>query len=89
MMRHPPRRAQTTQVLEWEIGHRRHVLDDLVGEEPLEIRVNGTAVSVTMRTPGDDFELAAGFLFGERLAPTGAEIRRIAYGRGAEVDSVR
>jgi FdhD protein len=84
MMRHPPQRAQTTQVLEWEMGRRRHVLDDLVGEEPLEIRVNGTAVSVTMRTPGDDFELAAGFLFGEGIAPTGAEIRRIAYGRGPD-----
>jgi FdhD protein len=84
MMRHPPQRAQTTQVLEWEMGRRRHVLDDLVGEEPLEIRVNGTAVSVTMRTPGDDFELAAGFLFGEGIAPTGAEILRIAYGCGAD-----
>jgi FdhD protein len=84
MMRHPPQRAQTTQVLEWEMGRRRHVLDDLVGEEPLEIRVNGTPVSVTMRTPGDDFELAAGFLFGEGIAPTGAEIRRIAYGCGPD-----
>jgi FdhD protein len=84
MMRHPPQRAQTTQVLEWEMGRRRHVPDDLVGEEPLEIRVNGMAISVTMRTPGDDFELAAGFLFGEGIAPTGAEIRRIAYGCGAD-----
>jgi FdhD protein len=84
MMRHRPQRAQTTQVLEWEMGRRRHVLDDLVGEEPLEIRVNGIAVSVTMRTPGDDFELAAGFLFGEGIAPTGNEIRRIAYGRGPD-----
>jgi FdhD protein len=84
MMRHPPQRAQTTQVLEWEMGRRGHVLDHLVGEEPLEIRVNGTAVSVTMRTPGDDFELAAGFLFGEGIAPTGGEIRRIAYGRGTD-----
>jgi FdhD protein len=84
MMRHPPQRAQTTQVLEWEVGRRRHVLDDLVGEEPLEIRVNGTPVTVTMRTPGDDFELAAGFLFGEGITPTGAEIRRIAFGRGPD-----
>jgi FdhD protein len=37
-----------------------------------------------MRTPGDDFELAAGFLFGEGIAPTGAEIQRIAYGRGSD-----
>jgi len=84
MMRHRPQRAQTTQVLEWEMGRGRHVLDNLVGEEPLEIRVNGIAVSVTMRTPGDDFELAAGFLFGEGIAPTGGEIRRIAYGRGPD-----
>ncbi len=79
-MRYPPRRAQMTQVLEWEMGRGRHVLDHLVGQEPLEIRVNGTAVTVTMRTPGDDFELATGFLFGEGITPTGAEIRRIAYG---------
>jgi FdhD protein len=80
MMRHPPQRAQTTQVLEWESGRRRHVLDDLAGEEPLEIRVNGNAVSVTMRTPGDDFELAAGFLLAEGIVETGDEIERISYG---------
>lgn len=80
-MRHPPQRAQTTQVLEWESGRRRHVLDDLAGEEPLEIRVNGTAVSVTMRTPGDDFELAAGFLLAEGIVQSGDEIERIAFGR--------
>ena len=36
--------------------------DRLAGEEPLEIRVNGTPLAVTMRTPGSDYELAAGFL---------------------------
>ncbi|WP_423796980.1 formate dehydrogenase accessory sulfurtransferase FdhD, partial [Mycobacterium tuberculosis] len=37
----------------------------LAVEEPLEIRVNGTPVTVTMRTPGSDFELVQGFLLAE------------------------
>ena len=41
--------------------------DELAVEEPLEIRARGRAVSVTMRTPGDDDELAAGFLLGEGI----------------------
>src|ERR1700761_414047 len=43
-------------------------VDDVVAiEEPLEIRVDGAALSVTMRTPGDDEALALGFLYGEGL----------------------
>jgi FdhD protein len=41
--------------------------DDVAVEEPLEIRAGGRPVAVTMRTPGDDEELALGFLFGEGL----------------------
>jgi FdhD protein len=41
--------------------------DAVAVEEPLEIRVDGTPLSVTMRTPGNDEELALGFLFGEGL----------------------
>ncbi len=41
--------------------------DEVAVEEPLEIRVDGVALTVTMRTPGDDEELALGFLHGEGL----------------------
>jgi FdhD protein len=46
--------------------------DRLAVEEPLEIRVNGTAVAVTMRTPGQDEELALGFCLTEGLRPVSA-----------------
>jgi len=83
-MRHPPQRAKSTQVVDWDEGHRQVRLDDLVGEEPLEIRVDSAAIGVTMRTPGDDFELAAGFLFTEGVLSSAAQIARIAYGRGPD-----
>ena len=41
--------------------------DEVAVEEPLEIRVDGSPLAVTMRTPGHDEELALGFLFGEGL----------------------
>ncbi len=41
--------------------------DEVAVEEPLEIRVDGRAIAVTMRTPGEDEELALGFLYGEGL----------------------
>jgi FdhD protein len=43
------------------------VSDEVAIEEPLEIRVDGAPLAVTMRTPGHDFELALGFLYGEGL----------------------
>jgi len=46
---------------------REGVDDRVAAEEPLEIRVNGEPLAVTMRTPGHDEELAAGFLWGEGL----------------------
>lgn len=46
---------------------RDGVMDAVALEEPLEIRVAGEPVAVTMRTPGNDDELALGFLYGERL----------------------
>jgi FdhD protein len=83
-VRHPPQRLKTTEVLEWNEGEGRGVLDDLAAEEPLEIRVGPAALTVTMRTPGDDFELAAGFLYSEGIVDRRDDISRISYGRGPD-----
>lgn len=60
--------------------------DTLVTEEPLEIRVGGRALSVTMRTPGNDFDLAAGFLVSEGVVHRGSDIAAIRYCAGATED---
>jgi FdhD protein len=59
--------VQSSAVSEWNDGEVRGLTDSLAGEEPLLIQVAGQALTVTMRTPGDDFELAAGFLFTEGI----------------------
>ena len=58
-------------------GAAEHRADLLAVEEPLEIRVDGTPLTVTMRTPGDDIDLAAGFLYTEGLLGSLADVREI------------
>src|SRR5919107_2530595 len=66
-----------------EEGRARVRPDALATEEPMEIRlISGDTrqtVAVTMRTPGADFELAAGFLHGEGIVSSPEDIRRISY----------
>lgn len=62
-------------------------VDSLAVEEPMEIRVNGNPVTVTMRTPGDDFDLAVGFLVGEGVLTKTSQAHEIRYCAGA-VDGV-
>ncbi|OCB32779.1 sufurtransferase FdhD [Mycobacterium malmoense] len=57
--------------------------ETLVVEEPLEIRVNGAAVTVTMRTPGADFELAQGFLLTEGIIGGRDDVLTMRYCGGA------
>jgi FdhD protein len=66
-MRPPARSLEFTQVTEWKDGTVHSQQDSIAAEEPLEIRVDGTPLSVTMRTPGNDLELAAGFLLTEGI----------------------
>lgn len=66
------------------VGTSRAVRDDFLAvEEPLEIRVGGTALAITMRTPGSDFDLAAGFLVSEGVIATGDEFLAARYCAGA------
>jgi FdhD protein len=66
-VRPPQRSLELTQVTEWNDGKIRSVADSLAAEEPLEIRIGAAPLTVTMRTPGHDKELAAGFLWTEGL----------------------
>ncbi|RNL82682.1 formate dehydrogenase accessory sulfurtransferase FdhD [Halostreptopolyspora alba] len=61
--------------------------DTLVVEEPLEVRVGGQSLAVTMRTPGHDFDLAAGFLVTEGVISSPDDIAVQRYCAGAQPDS--
>ncbi len=58
-------------------GAAEQIADEVAVEEPLEIRVDGAALAVTMRTPGEDEELAAGFLAGEGLIGDPGEVASV------------
>lgn len=58
--------------------------DTLAVEEPLEIRVRGESLTVTMRTPGSDIDLVHGFLFGENLIADAADIHTARYCAGTD-----
>src|SRR5581483_8000604 len=71
--------------LKWRAGNATTVGDNLAVEEPLEIRLGGRRFTLTMRTPGHDEELAAGFLLAEGFINSRgelAEIRRLRDSQG-------
>jgi FdhD protein len=70
-------------------GAVRERADTLAGEEPLEIRVGGRPLSVTMRTPGHDFDLVVGFLHGEGLISGWSDVAQIDYRSGIGADGQR
>ena len=80
-----------TRVRIVENGRARLKSDTLATEEPMEIRLltggKTQTVAVTMRTPGADFELAAGFLYGEGIVGSSEEILKISYCVDPEVDA--
>jgi FdhD protein len=89
----PARPGTTTEaaILKVADGHASRAFDRLATEEPLEIRLRAggatRTVAITMRTPGNDFELAAGFLYNEGVVGELGAIREITYCLDAEVDA--
>jgi len=79
-----------TKIWVVEKGNFRPRTDHLATEEPLEIRLvtegMRRTVAITMRTPGNDFELAAGFLYSEGVIHQKADIRRITHCVNREVE---
>jgi FdhD protein len=88
-----PRRGSKTKtrVRVVEDGRVRVRPDTLATEEPMEIRLlTGQAtqtVAVTMRTPGADFELAAGFLYGEGIIDSPDDVQKISYCIDSDLDA--
>jgi FdhD protein len=90
-MRAPERSVELTQVTEWDDGSVRSLQDTLAAEEPLEIRIAGIPLTVTMRTPGNDLELAAGFLLTEGIIQTTdqiADLRAVTLENGVKSNVV-
>ncbi|MFF0050776.1 formate dehydrogenase accessory sulfurtransferase FdhD [Streptomyces sp. NPDC005498] len=82
------RAAVGRKVVRIRDGRLSERADTVAAEEPLEIRLNGRPLAITMRTPGDDFALAAGFLVSEGVLASADDLRTIAYCAGATEDGV-
>lgn len=74
------------RVLRIRDGVAAHQPDTLAAEEPMEIRVGGRPLTITMRTPGNDFDLAAGFLVSEGVVNAADHVAGIRYCAGATAD---
>ena len=86
----PREETAATEILRCRTGEAPVArTDDLAREEPLEIRVGGRNVAVTMRTPGHDKELAAGFLLSEGIIHRSGDIVDIVDCEGCEVSEFR
>ena len=85
-----PGRSVEAEVVALVGDERTRKHDEIVGEEPLELRLvageTTQTLAVTMRTPGNDFELAAGFVYSEAIVRARTEIAGLTYCIDPEVD---
>lgn len=72
-----PERVMHAAVTHYEQSTRQQREDSLTVEEPFEVRINHQSLAVIMRTPGNDFELAMGFLYTEGVIQSADDVERI------------
>ena len=81
--------APGVRVRKWSAGQWKESPDAVVTEEPLQLMLDGSNLSVVMRTPGNDVELAAGLLFAEGIVRSRDEIRSIRISAEADESEAR
>ena len=76
------------QLIHWDTASKKAMKKDLLGEEPLSIRIQGNPYSVVMRTPGDEIPLVAGFCLTEGIIDTPHDYTSIAFCDGEDTNVV-
>ncbi|MGC2129874.1 MAG: formate dehydrogenase accessory sulfurtransferase FdhD, partial [Candidatus Aquilonibacter sp.] len=86
-----PGRTVETSIVRYDGSRGTRAYDSVVTEEPLELRLVAAAtthtLAITMRTPGNDFELAAGFVSGEGIIRSRNEIVQVSYCVDPQIDA--
>src|SRR5919197_6276603 len=77
MLGMPRPQAPPVPVARWRGGEWRADGDQVAAEEPLQLLLDGEPLSMVMRTPGNDLELALGLLHAERVLTSAADVSRI------------
>ena len=73
----PRPQAPPVQVARWRAGDWRDDRDQVAAEEPLQLSLDGSPLSIVMRTPGNDLELALGLLWAERVIQSLDDVTRV------------
>jgi len=79
-----PERVMQVKTTHWQGNERQVREDNLTVEEPFEVRIAGQSLAVIMRTPGNDYELAMGFLFTEGVIQHASDVMKIEDALDAE-----
>jgi len=85
----PRPQAPPVQIARWRAGDWRDDHDQVAAEEPLQLSLDGKPLSIVMRTPGNDLELALGLLWAERVIRSLDDVGRVRMSAEAQEDEPR